>query len=740
MPPVNRDRNNIQSSSRESTKSTTNYIRSFECHGVELRLTHGTQAMGDCLFCNKEDKFYVDISDGQWDCKSCGQHGNLITFLRKYWDMLSTASHSYKRLATDRGLLCPDTLSYWGMLTSLTGTWIVPGFNSNGQIVQLYRYVKDPKKNKYRLWATPNAGHGIHWYANGDIDSNKVIIVEGLWNGMILSEILGNDITILAVPGCNVFFNNWCAYTADKEVTLLYDNDHPTSLLIGDSYREKEPAAVCGMKSVVSTLINYNNPPQSIHYLQWGDRGYDPSLKNGYDLRDYLQQGRTLSIRKELWANLSQKIVSVPDDWKVKQSFSTKLTPSKCTCWKELISYWRRAMAWPDSGEGLDYGLSVMLAVVFSTSTQGEQLWVKVIAPPSSGKSVLAEACTVSKRYIKALSTLKGLYSGYRTSKDSSEDNSLVPLILGKTLIIKDGDTLVKSSNFEKILSELRDLYDGAGRSHYNNQMGKDYEGARFTLIICGTEAYMDKFDRSELGERFLDCVLFETIEESLEDDIGWKVALRACDEVSVMVNGVPDSLMTEEMMVAKQKTAGYIDYLRNNALRLISKVYVSEDTLRHCQRIATFVSFMRTKQPLDKGKGHPEVKAQRELSFRLINQFVRLGKCLAAVLGRKEVDRSVTDRLFKVAMDTSRGLSLEVATKLYSLGDNGIQSNSLAVILGQDPGKFRTFLKFLRKIEVVESFHHETSGRRLTNHPRWRLTKRIRKLYKSVMDDYYQE
>lgn len=714
----------------------TDFLRSYTCHGLELRTTTSKQAIGECPFCGGEDKFYINTSTGLYDCKVCSPDGgNLYTFMRSLWELLSQVDHSYEKLARQRGLLNPESLSDWGILSSLTGTWLAPGYNSGGEIVQLYRYMKDPKKGKYRFWLTPNSNHGIHCYLSGDMNADMVLVTEGIFDGVLLSEILGKEAMILAVPGCNVFFSNWCSYFAGKDVVLLYDNDHPSKVKVGEGYHEKAPAAITGIKNVVDTLINHSHTPNSISYLRWGNDGdgYSSKLADGYDIGDYLRQGNTLKERKKLWSTLSQKIVPVPDEWKVKKTIhAVNLKPSKCLSWRDLVNDWRKAMQWPESGEGLDYAFSVMLACSLSTSTQGDAVWVKIIGPPSSGKSVLAEACTVAKKYVKALSTLRGLYSGYRTTKDDEEDNSLIPLIVNKTLIIKDGDTLVKSPNAEKILSELRDLYDGAGRSHYNNRMGKDYEGVRFTLIICGTEA-LSILDRSELGERFIDCAFLETMEESLEDDIGWRVALRACSEVAITSNGIPESLMTEEMLNAKQKTAGYIEYLRNNADRLISKVYFSEETLRYCQKLAEFTSFMRTKQPLDRGKGHPEIKAQRELSFRLISQFVRLARCLGAVLNRKEVDEYVMKRVRQVGMDTSRGLSLEVCRELYQVGENGMEQRAIAIVLSQEEAKIRAFLRFLRRIGIIEIVENK-SRHHMIKQKRWRLTSRIRRLYELVV------
>ena len=146
-------------------------------------------------------------------------------------------------------------------------------------------------------------------------------------------------------------------------------------------------------------------------------------------------------------------------------------------------SAWRKALKWTD---GLDCALSVMLASVTSTMQVGDQLWVKIIGPASCGKSTLCEALSVNDKYILAKSTIRGFHSGYKSDRDGTEDNSLIVQVRNKTLITKDGDTILQSPNLGQILSDARDLYDCTTRSHYKNKMGKDYVGVRMTWILCG--------------------------------------------------------------------------------------------------------------------------------------------------------------------------------------------------------------------------------------------------------------
>jgi len=206
-------------------------------------------------------------------------------------------------------------------------------------------------------------------------------------------------------------------------------------------------------------------------------------------------------------------LAPVPEEWLTGPSGKARkeLYPAHCESWKELVCAWRKAMRWTD---GLDRCLGVVLAAIVSTPLPGTQLWVKVVSPASTGKSELAEAAAVSKKYIMAKSTIRGFHSGYQTDKDGKEDNSLISKLSGKTLVTKDGDTLLRSPNLEQILSEARDLFDCVSRTHYRNKQSKDYTGIRMTWILFGTSS-LRMIDSSELGERFLDCIIMEDIDES---------------------------------------------------------------------------------------------------------------------------------------------------------------------------------------------------------------------------------
>ena len=420
---------------------------------------------------------------------------------------------------------------------------------------------------------------------------------------------------------------------------------------------------------------------------------------------------------------LLEKVGPVPAAWiqtKDPETPSVKCKP--CTSWRDLVMAWKRAMKLT---EGLEAGLSFALAIVVSTEAAGDQLWGRLIGPPSCGKSVLCEALSVAKKFILAKSTIRGFHSGYKSDKTGEEDHSLIVLAKNKTLVVKDGDTILKLPNLGQVLAEARDVYDGTSRAHYRHGVKRDYEDHRMTFLLCGTES-LRSLDSSELGERFLDCLVAEDMDEDTERLIQHRVALRRMREMGISAaSGRAQD--TPEMLLAKQLTGGYVEYLRENAQRLLSAVRASEAVLVRIERLAEFVSFVRARPSKTQ-----EEKAQRELSFRLTSQLMGMAVALTVVLNRREVDEDVLRRVTKIARDTARGRTFVLVSNLYRIGPVGAETRQLAIWTAETEDSERKLLRFLAKIGVTELYAPETIHG-LKGRPRWRLTDRLRRLYGEV-------
>ncbi len=454
------------------------------------------------------------------------------------------------------------------------------------------------------------------------------------------------------------------------------------------------------------------------------------NLPHGFDVRDCLAPNGLDTTKAEGLEQLEKLLslyVLVPEEWlrePQEKKTSKSVTCLPCNNYRKLINSWRLALKWVD---GLDVAMSVMLASITSTKMIGDQLWIKIIGPASCGKSTLCEALTVNSKYVIAKSTIRGFHSGF--SSTDGKDHSLISKVKNKTLITKDGDTLLQSPNLGQVLSEARDIYDTVSRTSYRNKASKDYSGVRMTWLLCGTSS-LRSLDSSELGERFLDCVIMDGIDDELEDEILWRVVNRADRNICIEADGKPETHQEPEMTKAMQLTGGYVDHLRNNAPELLSQVVTSRESLKRIQVLGKFVAFMRAR-PSRKQTEH----AEREFAARLVSQLLRLGKCLAAVLNRKTMDGEVMRRVRKVALDTSRGKTMQIMNQLYPVsGDAGLNISALEIKTQISKSELSWLLRFLKGIDAIEMFKLKSKNGKSGRGYRYRLTRTMYNLYKEVV------
>jgi len=733
------------------------HLKPYAFHGVDFdHDSDREEVVGTCPFCAKAKKFSINAKTGQWRCFSCNtgaestkteQGGNVFTFLRLLHQH-SMEEESYNGCGSfleSRGLLYDHTLSSWGVCRSVTdGTWLVPGYSPEGKMNQLYRYVKEAN-GRYRLYATPECNHCLHGVNLWDSKKGTVILCEGPWDAMCLWETcfytkseegfgltytgnvdvsLLSTVNIIAVPGCNVFQDTWKEMLGGKMVMICYDNDHPRKHPV--TGRVIPPAGYGAMQKVAQSLATAEKAPVQVNYMTWGGvDGPNLDLPDGYDVRDHLTESDNQRERIKQLDSLVKMMAPVPGTWiqgraKSETKGKVELETLPCEKWDDLINQWRKPMKMT---RGMDVTLSVMLASIASVKSVGDQLWIKVIGPAACGKTTLCEALAVSRKNILANSTMRGFHSGYKSDAKGDDDNGLIGQLYDKTLVTKDGDTLLESPNLAQILSEARDLYDSNSRTHYRNRISREYIGVRMTWILCGTSS-LRRLDSSELGERFLDCVMMDEIDDDLEDEILWRKVNQAARNTALESNGKIESQHDPDLVVAMQMTGGYVDWLRANASKLLAGVSISEASKRRCAYLGKFVAHMRARP----SKIQEEV-VEREVATRLSSQLTRLAMCLSIVLNRTEVDEEVMSRVTKVAMDTARGTTLNIVKALYEDDNQGMEVKAIAAATFQTEEKMRLLLKFLRQLKVVEPFRRLLPGGK-SNMVNWRLTERMVKIF----------
>lgn len=297
-------------------------LRPYLFHGVQLAWRDGDkEAIGTCPWCGRERKFSVVIETGVWRCLVCNEGvergeaikgGNVLVFIRMLFEksFAATSSEQYRELMQQRGILQVETMLEWQLARSaISGDWILPGFNEERKLTQLYRYCQVYEGNRWR-WAwlpCPTLGHKLFIPASYNPKAAETFVLEGLWDSIALWEPMANakevedglfaqtsnragstiaDANVIGIPAAQVFFAAWCPLFAGKIVNLMCQNDHPkTHPTTGE---QLPPASYEGMKRVAKIMNESSYAPMEINYLRWGENGYDPSLKSGYDTRDFI--------------------------------------------------------------------------------------------------------------------------------------------------------------------------------------------------------------------------------------------------------------------------------------------------------------------------------------------------------------------------------------------------------------------------------------------------------------------
>jgi hypothetical protein len=304
----------------------------------------------------------------------------------------------------------------------------------------------------------------------------------------------------------------------------------------------------------------------------------------------------------------------------------------------------------------------------------------------------------------------------------------LIPKIRDKTLIIKDATILIDSPALKKTISEARDIFDGASRSHYGHGGGRSYENIRATMILCGTKSLYSA-DLAELGERFLTCTIMDKIDDIHEREICLRNAYSRARAMTENGDGSKQTMRSKEKTEAMRMTAGFVEYLRENDTKILHGIKFDHEHLEYATDLGVFAAHMRARP----SKKQEEETDTRELASRLASQLTGLMFCVAGIFAQKEIGTRVTETLRAVAIDTSKGQTYRLTRLLSSpkVVEEGMYLASIANLMNQSDDKLRSYLRFLKAIEVVELREVQTGGTGVRH--KWRLTRKIRELYEQI-------
>lgn len=477
-------------------------LKGFIRLGVNFKGQNQSQAYGDCPFCNKENKFYVNVKTQLWDCKVCMQKGNYARFLSEIADQSFHGLDviSKKKLASNRGLPA-EAISEW-RIGKCGNYYTIPIAEVDGRLRDLRTYQLGKQ-----VMSSPGCSVGLFGLERlkGAKADEPIYLCEGEWDGIALHWLLkisqNKPGVVLAVPGAGTFKREWIEFFKGRDVNVLYDNDS---------------AGENGELTVRSRLLG---SARSLKFVHW-----PADLPDGFDVRDLIvSQAVNAKKPKTTLTNLlamlekqpRKKDVSELPSGEIVNLESEKNLDMSITI-EDVFKVFRKWLHINSTD-----GIEMALATVLSNELQGDPVWLFLVAPPGGSKTEIMNTFSLcSRTYTTSSLTPHALISG--ASYKNGNDPSMIPKLDGKTLIVKDFTSIMgkKENEKDEIFGILRDAYDGKCGKVFGNGVERYYESHFSFLSGVTPSIYELSGQYAGLGERFLKFFIGHNLEHDHEVDI----------------------------------------------------------------------------------------------------------------------------------------------------------------------------------------------------------------------------
>ena len=676
-----------------------NGLDPFVFHGFHATNVADGQAQGNCLFCKKDGHFWVNTETLLWDCKRCGKTGNLQTFIRDLHEQYleETEQNDYERASKSRGgLILPGSFEKAGLAWNADEQrWLVPIMNAKGKLHTLRKWRGDGP-----LINTKGIGHGIWGAEQLSIRSLKdrpIWICEGEGDGILLRELFRRfkvKAIVMAVPGANVLKKDWLAYFTGRHVTFAYDADTP-----GDN------GMVNGGKKLEKIA-------KSIGYVRW-----PLDLENGYDIGDLVKEYGAKKALDRLLAlvTTAPRTISLKQDgYEPLKDVKTGKIADKPKKKRKGPMPFKRLMAeyekWLDMSADTKMALRITTATILSNQVKGDPLWFYLVAPPGGGKTVLLNPLRSIPDHciFRSNLTMHSLVSGWQGDKDPS----LIPLLDGKTLVLKDMTEILSAPSHvqDEIFGTLRGAYDGFLDRSYGNAVFREYE-SNFSMI-AGVTVQIHGHGQASMGERALKFQLSrsrkeqETIIQRAMDNIGLE------EELESGLSDVTEDFLNREIDV---------DELRSRIPKWARDRIIA---------LSQLVAALRMEVERDFRGDQVKYRPQVEVGTRLAKQLLKTGMVLTETcMGKPTFGVTEWNVIERIAFNTAIGWNLDVVQSMMENGGLPLNKNQLAKASNLPPSNVTRRLEDLSIAGMLN-----TSFDKKTCSTYYQLVEHVQSLWKRSM------
>jgi len=601
-------------------------VDGFRVHGVDFHSERDNQLIGDCPFCSRENKFYVNAGNLLWDCKVCHASGNYLGFLQHVAERNAEqiTDRQKDRLAENRGIPW-DVFEAWGVGYG-EGVYTIPVYDERGRLCDLRRYTLGG-----RVMASPGCSTGLLG-AHAVPDADVVMLCEGEWDLFAACWMLreaGESIAVCAVPGAGVFKAHWDLLFEGKQLITAYDLDAP-----GEA----------GEKKVWDRL---HPIARSVRCVRWKD-----DMPDGYDVRDFV----TFRARRigKAWSQLERLFKPYPraggaEELRAAGEVIAGEEPTDIPPDVGIATF-RRWLLLPN-----DDVIDAVFGAIFANLIDWKNpLWLYLIGASGGGKSAILSSLWGAPRIYSVSSlTPRALASG--AVGPGGRDPSLIPRLNHKILVAKDFAAILglNPQDQKTIFNDLRDAYDGKFSKEFGVGVKRTFESS-FGLIAGCTPTIDGVIKDEGLGERFVKYRI-PTLE---------RVSRRSTMEKAILSSFSGEQMSTELQSAA----AGMISF----SGRSETPPELTPSQLQRIIDIAEWVGYMRGIVLRDPYSREVLCRMTREEPTRIGIQLAKYARGIAWFRCLDKVDARAMRIIEYVARCTPKDRDTDIVEALAQAALNG--------------------------------------------------------------------
>lgn len=295
--------------------------------------------------------------------------------------------------------------------------------------------------------------------------------------------------------------------------------------------------------------------------------------------------------------------------------------------------------------------IDVVLGCIIANRSESDPVWLFVVAPPGGTKTEIIRSLSCNEIIARSSLSPHSLISGFTVkSKKQEKDPSLLPLLNGKVLVIKDFTCVISMHRDarEELLGTLRDAYDGSAAKAFGSEaMTREYI-AKFG-VIAGVTPEIDRIYSisQSLGERFLK---YRTPVEERE-----------------IISRRATANMGKEKEMRRELNEAVIHFLKTIHVKDIKS---SEELNDKFVKLSCLIAHLRSDVSRNGYTRNVEFMPQPEVGTRLVKQLKGLAWGIALARGKDEITEEEYDLITKIAKDTLPSKRLAILKALTDKKD----------------------------------------------------------------------